>query len=261
MEDLTGQKINRWTILEKTFKKGNIQYYKCRCDCGTLRDVGGSYIRRGKSLSCGCYQIEISKAINTTHGKHGTLLYRRWGGIKNRCFNKKDKDYKNYGGRGIVMCNEWLNFETFEKWAIENGFKKELSIDRIDNEDGYNPNNCRWANSKTQANNNRNNHRVKINGKKYTITECAKIANISPTSILRRLKKGHKNEDLFKPTKYFLQKYSYNLTDSNGNKYKNIRNIGEFCKKHNINKNGLFYNFQINKNTYKNWKISRIINK
>lgn len=117
-------------------------------------------------------------------------LYNRWYRMKRRCFDPNNKDYKDYGGRGITICDEWLNFDNFCMWALENGYAANLTIERIDVNGNYEPNNCKWATLLEQANNKRRNHFIEYNGKKLTISQWARELNIQPTLIQSRIKKG-----------------------------------------------------------------------
>lgn len=162
-----GDKINRLTILEKKLVQYNGQQKTiaiCMCDCGNLTKPTLSSIISEKIKSCGCWKAEkarerISKS-NYKHGKgnYQNKLYRVWSSMKNRCNNKNNPEYKNYGGRGITVCELWQrDFESFEEWAINNGYADGLTLDRINVNGNYEPNNCRWATRKVQAINKRNN--------------------------------------------------------------------------------------------------------
>ena len=127
-----------------------------RCSCGNLVKTQITKVKNGYKKSCGCETIKIVKEKSTTHGMSKTALYIRWGSIVQRCYTKNNKDYSKYGGRGIVMCDEWRNdFISFYNWAITNGYSKDLSIDRIDNDKGYSPDNCRWTTREVQNRNTR----------------------------------------------------------------------------------------------------------
>ena len=142
------------------------------------------------------------------HGRTNTQLYIVWEGIKDRCLNTRDRAYPDYGGRGIDICDEWRNsFVAFATWAYENGYVEEklpsgrnrLMIDRIDNDKGYHPSNCRWATAKEQNNNRRSNHRVTINGVTKTLAEWTEYANLKPSTLKQRLYRGWNLEDLLLP--------------------------------------------------------------
>lgn len=146
--DITGQKYGRLTVLSYAYTKNKVAFWKCKCDCGNEKIVRGSHLKNGSIKSCGCFRKEVTGKKATVHGKYGSRLYRIWKGIKGRCFNPSNSKYPIYGGRGITVCNEWLEYEPFYEWAMKNGYKEDLTIERIDVNGNYEPSNCTWVTEK-----------------------------------------------------------------------------------------------------------------
>lgn len=171
-------------------------YYKVVCECGKEEIARSSLLRNGKKIMCqNCY-IKISRKYK--HGMTNTRIFNIWQSIKQRCNLTTCVAYKNYGGRGIKMCDEWLkDFNSFYKWAIANGYDENLSIDRIDNNKGYCPENCRWATSLQQNNNTRRNHYVEYNGEIHTIREWENILNFPKGCLMNRLRRKWSIERAF----------------------------------------------------------------
>lgn len=174
MIDITGQKFNRLTAIKPVgrYNSGNVLWL-CKCECGKTCEVESYLLRSGKQISCGCYPSERMAEMNTKHGGFGTRLYEIWRKMFRRCYGVNVACYSDYGGRGISVCDEWVDFSVFREWAMSHGYDDALTIDRIDVNGNYEPANCRWATAKQQANNRRNNHYVEYNGEKKTVSEWA----------------------------------------------------------------------------------------
>jgi len=208
--DLSNKKFNRLTPIKICGKtKDNKYIWSCKCDCGNFVSVIGKNIKNGNTKSCGCLRKEQcysnGKIYSTTHGLTKTKIYKIWDGMIQRCTNFNCEAYKNYGKREIIVCERWLKFENFYKDVGDP--PKGLTLDRIDNNKGYFPDNWRWATRKEQANNRRNNHIIPYNDKKYNITELARKHNISPEILRYRLNRGQSTEDaLTKPVRKYKKR-------------------------------------------------------
>lgn len=195
--DLVGKKFGRLTVLKYVKNdECNQAMWECLCICGNISVVRGYSLRSGRAKSCGCLRNEASKKRATVHGlyynKDGgqRRLYKIYHGMKKRCLNKKSKEYKDYGGRNISICDEWINnFENFYNWAIENGYHKKFSIERINNNGNYEPNNCTWIPRPNQNKNKRDTIRIEFDGKNLTLNEWSKKIGISHSALYLRIKK------------------------------------------------------------------------
>lgn len=154
--NLEGQRFGRWLIGKQAGNRpGGAALWHAVCDCGTLGTPSGGDLRYGKTLSCGCLSSETNGANLRTHGGSKTRLHRIWKAMRSRCNNPALPNYAGYGGRGITICAEWDDFSIFRDWALANGYADNLSIDRKENDLGYEPNNCRWATAEVQSQNRR----------------------------------------------------------------------------------------------------------
>lgn len=190
--DISGEKFNKLTAIKpsKRYKSGNV-IWLCRCECGKECEVSGYLLRSGRQKSCGCSASERMTKLNKKHEGYGTRLYEIWRQMHRRCYGESSKAYKDYGGRGITICKEWKDdFSAFRTWAEGNGYTEALTIDRIDVNGNYEPNNCRWANKKTQANNRRNNRRVEYGGQSHTISEWADLLGVEQKHLRYLLNKN-----------------------------------------------------------------------
>lgn len=203
--DLTGKRFGNWTVIEKRPNKGNRIMWLCRCDCGTEREVVSTQLTCGQSTSCGCKRVKSLKEKFTKHGMTDSRLYEIYQGMLKRCYNKNSEAYERYGGSGIVVCNEWLGeqgFEKFEQWALLHGYTESLTLDRYPNQKGnYEPSNCRWATAKEQSNNRKTNVYITRNGETHTMSEWCDILGLNYGLVNSRRQKGWSEDRLFDPPK------------------------------------------------------------
>lgn len=189
--DLTGQHFGYWKVIERSANtKGGQTAWLCECKCGKRKIIQASNLRNHSSKSCGCIRKEELSQRNIRHGMAGTRLYGIWNNMIQRTTNANNPRYCDYGGRGIEVCKEWKeDFEVFEKWAIENGYAENLTIDRKDNDKGYCPDNCRWATKKEQNLNTRQNHYLTFNGETKSLAEWADVTGIKRRILSDRINK------------------------------------------------------------------------
>lgn len=196
--DLSCLKFNHWTVIEyvgKSESRNSLWICECDCDHKTRSIITDTNLKQGSSKSCGCQNKR-----NTTHGKSRSKnkldvkIYKAWSNMKDRCFNENNESFCHYGGRGIIVCNEWLDKETgfinFYNWSTKNGADNDLTIDRIDNNGYYAPDNCRWVDFKTQENNKSNNRYITYNGKTQTLTLWSEEFNMLVATLKARLDSG-----------------------------------------------------------------------
>ncbi|MCL2598139.1 MAG: hypothetical protein FWD66_10930 [Paludibacter sp.] len=194
--DLTGKKFSMLMVIKEAGRKREEAAWLCKCDCGNTIIVSSYKLRSGHTTSCGCYQKKRASEANIKHAdnKRGirTAEYRAWRHMKHRCSNKNNKDFEIYGGRGIKVCERWNN--SFENFLADMGRKPsdDYSIDRIDTNGDYTPENCRWATIIEQANNTRRNLYFDYNGEKKTISQIAEIECVTYSTIYIRYRRGKK---------------------------------------------------------------------
>lgn len=185
-KDITGKKFGRLTVLQLVSKAGEEPIrWKCQCECGCFTVSQGSALRGGRAKSCGCLQRDKA----TKHGMAGTPTYGSWQKMKARCLNSWDPAYADYGGRGIRVCDRWL--ESFDHFLADMGVKPaRMSLDRKDNQGNYEPGNCRWATFKTQNNNRRSNRMLTISGETMNLQSWAEKAGLPMNALWLRISHG-----------------------------------------------------------------------
>jgi hypothetical protein len=205
--DHRGEKFGRLTIFafDRYTKRGAL--WKCLCECGNIISVGFGPLNNGNTKSCGCYKREKFRKTVTVHGMHGTPEYVVWIGVHARCYNPKSKNYRYYGGRGIIMCERWKNsFINFYADMGNRPFDQHTTIDRIDGNGPYSPENCRWATDIEQHNNQRNNHQISYNGETKTIAEWARELDIPYHRLRSRIIRGMPIERAFTNKQKFFHR-------------------------------------------------------
>ena len=189
-EDITGKVSGRLTAIERRGVNAQKRpLWLCECSCGNQKIVEESKLKSGHTRSCGCLKKEAISKVNVTHRLSKAAEYKIWKGIRTRCFNKEVKSFKNYGGRGITVDERWSSFEAFFS-DMGPRPSPEHSIERINNEGNYGPENCRWANVKEQANNRRSSHFITFNGITLTVTQWGEKLGFRNGTLSRRLMLG-----------------------------------------------------------------------
>lgn len=183
------QKYGRLTVVDDTKYYFNDSHFhvKCRCDCGNITYVRPRYLITGRTQSCGCYKRDLNAKHYTIHGLYDDRLYNIWSNMIDRCENPRCKAYKHYGARGISVCDEWHKPICFYKWAYASGYSALLTIDRIDVNGDYCPNNCRWVSYKIQARNKRNNVHVQFQGVDWVLADLTDKYNVDYSRVYKRI--------------------------------------------------------------------------
>ena len=195
----SGERYGRLTVVSLVSgRNASDRKYLCKCDCGGMKITSEDNLKRGHTKSCGCLYKKIGgkSKYGTRHGESKTRLYKIWSRMIWRCEKPSYFQYSNYGGRGITVCKEWHNFNAFKEWAIENGYSDNLTIDRIDNNKGYAPSNCRWATRKEQANNRRTNRFITYDGKTKTVAEWAECFGINKNKFGAAICRGNTIDEI-----------------------------------------------------------------
>lgn len=209
-QDLTGMVFGRLTVLKEVGKqKPGCYLWECQCSCGNTSHiiVDGNKLRSGNKKSCGCIRREriISRnKAGRNHKEEDERLYRIWKAMQHRCYNENDEHYHHYGGKGIVVCSEWLdNFENFRKWSMEHGYHDTLTIDRIDSNQNYCPANCRWTTQKLQTNNTSRNKYLVYQGRTQTLAQWCEELGLNYGRVKARLNACNWSvEEAFEKEKY-----------------------------------------------------------
>lgn len=214
IKDETGNRYGRLYVVKYCGKDNSYAaQFLCKCDCGKDVIATGSNLRKGHTKSCGCFQKDIARKnikryvsgddfvppSNKKHGHRKDRIYKEWCLIKQRCYNRNRDHSDRYYYRGITMCDEWKDsFVSFYNWAVSNGYRDDLFIDRIDNDKGYSPDNCRWATRKQQMLNREVTVYIEHNGEKKTLVEWCEKFGIKYKTAWQRYKKGLCFDSIFK---------------------------------------------------------------
>lgn len=196
---IIGKRFGRLVVmdLDHICEKRHSTWWRCRCDCGNETIVYRGSLTSGDTTSCGCLHKEGVKEYSKTHGLTSHPLYTVWCGMNQRCRNPNSQNFNRYGGRGIEVCEEWSNdFVAFYDWAMSSGYRPGLTLDRKNNNDSYNPWNCRWVDGYTQQNNTRRNHMVTYNGETHSIAQWSRILGVNHETLRYRV--NHENMQDFK---------------------------------------------------------------
>lgn len=184
-QNISGEKFGRLTVISRAqnTSTGSARW-NCACECGNTVTVDAGKLKSGHTKSCGCLRAEQNRTVALKHGMHNTRIHRIWMQMHARCNARSGNNYKWYAERGVKVCNEWSDFQNFYQWSANNGYADDLSIDRIDVDGDYSPENCRWVDIITQANNKRNNFKIEYGGRTQTIPQWARETSL-PAGVIR----------------------------------------------------------------------------
>lgn len=195
MIELTNKRVNKLLVVRRVENVGRQPAWLCRCDCGNEKRILGMHLRAGKPVDCGCEYSERQRASHIRHGMTDTPEWRAWKSMLDRCLNDKHPSWKHYGGRGITVCKRWLVFENF--YADMGPRPESMSLDRIDNDKGYRPSNCRWASQAEQQNNRRSNVYLTLDGVTMTMKQWATYFGVRYSVVKERHQSGLTGMELF----------------------------------------------------------------
>ena len=212
-KNLIGQSFGRLTVIAegKTRESDNKRkryYWLCQCSCGSQpKEINQNSLLSGEIISCGCYHSEHNHEYGFKHGMSHTRIYTIWSGMIQRCCNPNAKNYPRYGGRGVTVCEEWKEFKNFYEWSKISGYSDNLTIERLDNNGNYCPENCTWITKEKQMRNTRRNHYIKYNDEELTLTEWARKFDMNVETL--RYQVNHNN------FKSFVSYYNKNEENDN----------------------------------------------
>jgi hypothetical protein len=182
--DLTGRTFGKMTVLKYDHSNKNGAYWLCECECKNTKIVSAHSLKTGHTASCGCLYFSVNNQSKER-------LYRIWKDMLRRCYSPKCKSYRIYGGRGIVVCEEWkIEYSIFKEWAMSSGYSNKLTIDRIDSNGNYEPSNCKWSTYKEQENNSSNNRVIEYGGASHSVAIWAEILGLSYPTLISRIRRG-----------------------------------------------------------------------
>lgn len=223
-----GEKYNMLTFIRYTgCKRNGSEIWECRCDCGKTTYIKKTFVTSGHTKSCGCQKHKGYPK----HGKCETRIYNTHQKMKQRCYKEYEKEYHNYGGRGITVCDEWLGedgFINFYNWAMANGYQDNLTLDRIDVNGNYEPDNCRWVDMVVQQNNRRNNYYITYKGKTKTLAEWSRELGISENALDNRLKKWNIDDAFNTPVNSHIHLLTYKNQTHSIPEWSDITGINEW---------------------------------